>query len=59
MIEHEPAHILLIEDNLGDADLVKLRLVESKSDVLVNCVPGFPTLSRVWTWRSPRLCCST
>jgi signal transduction histidine kinase len=39
MIEHEPAHILLIEDNLGDADLVKLRLVESKSDVLVNCVP--------------------
>jgi phosphoserine phosphatase RsbU/P len=39
MIAHEPAHILLIEDNLGDADLVKLRLVESKSDVLVNCVP--------------------
>src|ERR1700681_316113 len=38
-MEHEPAHILLIEDNPGDADLVRLRLVESKSDVQVNCVP--------------------
>ena len=33
------AHVLLIEDNPGDADLVRLRLVESKSDVYVNCVP--------------------
>jgi phosphoserine phosphatase RsbU/P len=39
MTEHEPAHVLLIEDNPGDADLVRLRLVESKSDVQVNCVP--------------------
>ena len=39
MIEREPAQILLIEDNPGDADLVRLRLVESKSDVRVNCVP--------------------
>jgi len=38
-MEHEPAHILLIEDNPGDADLVRLRLVESKSEVHVNCVP--------------------
>jgi sigma-B regulation protein RsbU (phosphoserine phosphatase) len=30
---------LLIEDNPGDADLVRLRLVESQSDVQVNCVP--------------------
>src|SRR6202163_1241108 len=39
MMEHEPAQILLIEDNPGDADLVRLWLVESKSDVQVNCVP--------------------
>jgi two-component system, sensor histidine kinase and response regulator len=31
-------HILLIEDNQGDADLVRLRLVEAQSDVNVNCV---------------------
>jgi signal transduction histidine kinase len=39
MMEQEPAHILLIEDNPGDADLVRLRLVESKPEVHVNCVP--------------------
>jgi signal transduction histidine kinase len=38
-MQHEPAHILLIEDNPGDADLIRLRLVESKSEVHVNCVP--------------------
>jgi signal transduction histidine kinase len=38
-MEHEPVHVLLIEDNPGDADLVRLRLVESESDVHVNCVP--------------------
>ncbi len=32
-------HVLLIEDNPGDADLVRLRLVEGKSGVQVNCVP--------------------
>jgi DNA-binding response OmpR family regulator len=30
--------VLLIEDNPGDADLVRLRLVERKPDVNVNCV---------------------
>ena len=30
--------ILLIEDNPGDADLVRLRLVEGQSPVKVNCV---------------------
>src|SRR5258708_12992062 len=39
MMDHEYAHVLLIEDNPGDADLVRLRLVESKSDVHVSCVP--------------------
>ena len=31
-------HVLLIEDNPGDADLVRLRLVESQASVDVNCV---------------------
>lgn len=30
--------VLLIEDNPGDADLVRLRLVESDSGVNINCV---------------------
>jgi signal transduction histidine kinase len=30
--------VLLIEDNPGDADLVRLRLVEGKAPVRVNCV---------------------
>src|SRR5271168_914438 len=30
--------VLLIEDNPGDADLVRLRLVEGQSPVRVNCV---------------------
>ena len=39
-MDHETARVLLIEDNPGDADLVRLRLVESKSAVDVNCVPA-------------------
>ena len=31
-------NVLLIEDNPGDADLVRLRLIEGKSPVQVNCV---------------------
>jgi phosphoserine phosphatase RsbU/P len=31
-------HVLVIEDNPGDADLIRLRLVESRSDVDVACV---------------------
>src|SRR5580698_8838078 len=38
MMSEQPTHILLIEDNPGDADLVRLRLVESKSPVSVSCV---------------------
>src|SRR5579884_3986646 len=33
-----PTQVLLIEDNPGDADLVRLRLTESKRQVDVNCV---------------------
>ncbi len=42
--------VLLIEDNPGDADLVRLRLVEGQSPVKVNCVnrlsDGLASLSR-------------
>jgi signal transduction histidine kinase len=33
----EPPHVLLIEDNPGDADLVRLRLVEGDAGVDVRC----------------------
>ena len=46
----QSTHVLLIEDNPGDADLVRLRLVEGKSAVDVNCVnrlsDGLATLQR-------------
>src|ERR1022692_206538 len=37
-MDPQTTNVLLIEDNLGDADLVRLRLVESKFPVNVNCV---------------------
>jgi len=43
-------NVLLIEDNPGDADLVRLRLVEGQSPVKVNCVSrlsdGLASLAR-------------
>ena len=33
-----PKQVLLIEDNPGDADLVRLRLTEGKNHVDVSCV---------------------
>jgi phosphoserine phosphatase RsbU/P len=37
-VSEQATHVLLIEDNPGDADLVRLRLVEGKTPVEVNCV---------------------
>ena len=37
-MSHPSIQVLLIEDNPGDADLVRLRLVESNPSVDVNCV---------------------
>src|SRR5580704_173612 len=37
-MDHQTTQVLLIEDNPGDADLVRLRLVEGQSPVTVNCV---------------------
>jgi sigma-B regulation protein RsbU (phosphoserine phosphatase) len=50
MMDHQATSVLLIEDNPGDADLVRLRLVEGQSDVKVNCVnrlsDGLASLTR-------------
>src|SRR4051794_39790753 len=35
---NQSTHVLVIEDNPGDADLVRLRLVEGKSAADVSCV---------------------
>ena len=37
-MDRPEAHVLLIEDNSGDADLVRLRLVEGRPQVRVECV---------------------
>src|SRR5579859_1686612 len=37
-MSHPSTHVLLIEDNPGDADLVRLRLVESNPMVDISCV---------------------
>jgi signal transduction histidine kinase len=37
-MNNQTTNVLLIEDNPGDADLVRLRLVEGRSPVNVNCV---------------------
>jgi signal transduction histidine kinase len=37
-MSEQSKHVLLIEDNPGDADLIRLRLVEGKSPVDVDCV---------------------
>jgi len=37
-MDQPTTQVLLIEDNPGDADLVRLRLIEGKSPVNVNCV---------------------
>jgi signal transduction histidine kinase len=49
-MDQQTTQVLLIEDNPGDADLVRLRLVEGKSPVNVNCVnrlsDGLASLTR-------------
>jgi len=42
-VSNQPTHVLLIEDSQRDADLVRLRLVESNSDVEVSCADRLST----------------
>ena len=52
-------HVLLIEDNPGDADLVRLRLVEAHSDIAVSCATRLPPDWLRWKWKPPPWSCST
>jgi hypothetical protein len=51
--------VLLIEDNPGDADLVRLRLLEGDSAVNVSSVNGFRMGLRPWPRNHLRWSCST
>ena len=46
-------HVLLIEDNPGDADLVRLRLVESSSELEVACVDRLSAGLKSLTEKTP------
>jgi sigma-B regulation protein RsbU (phosphoserine phosphatase) len=48
-----PTHVLLIEDNQGDADLVRLRLVESASDLEVSYASRLSTGLAALAVKSP------
>ena len=47
--------VLLVEDNPGDADLVRLRLVEGRSDVQVRCVKRLSEALAVLDKEAPAL----
>jgi hypothetical protein len=36
-VSNQSTHVLLIEDSQGDADLVRMRLLEGNSDLEVSC----------------------
>ena len=48
-------HVLLIEDNPGDADLVRLRLVEGAPSVRVDCVQRLSDALQSLTEQTPSL----
>src|ERR1039457_7708936 len=55
VMENGTASVLLVEDNPGDADLVRLRLVEGKSEVQVNCAPRLADALAVLDVETPTL----
>jgi hypothetical protein len=58
-MDHQTTNVLLIEDNPGDADLVRLRLVEGKSPVNVNCVSRLSDGLASLPEKRPPWCCWT
>ena len=54
-MEFETENVLLVEDNPGDADLVRLRLVESERSVHVNCVPRLSDALKALAIETPSL----
>src|SRR6202171_2741589 len=53
-VSNQATHVLLIEDNQGDADLVRLRLVESNSDLEVSCADRLSTGLAAFAGKPPR-----
>lgn len=43
IMSKQPAHVLLIEDNQRDSDMVRMRLLEGNSDLAVSCVDRLST----------------
>jgi len=43
IVRNYPSQVLLIEDNQGDADLVRMRLMESNSDLELSCADRLST----------------
>lgn len=54
-MDQPPTHVLLIEDNPGDADLVRLRLVEGRHPVRVDCVHRLSDALAFLTRETPSL----
>ena len=50
-----PANVLLIEDNPGDADLVRLRLIETDPPVKVDCVARLADALKSLAAKTPAL----
>jgi len=50
-----PANVLLVEDNQGDADLVRLRLVESDPPVKVDCARRLSEALKTLAAKKPSL----
>lgn len=58
-MERPETLILLIEDNPGDADLVRLRLTEGQSNLRVECVPRLSDALESLGRETPSLFCWT
>src|SRR4029077_16825522 len=56
---NESTHVLLIEDNPGDADLIRLRLVEANSDLSVSCVTRLSTGLASMIFSRPSTACAS
>src|SRR6266852_6435885 len=55
MMETQVTQVLLVEDNPGDVDLVRLRLVESQSQTKVTCVNRLSDALEALTSEPPSL----
>jgi len=54
-MERPQSHVLLIEDNPGDADLVRLRLMEGRPNLRVECVTRLSEALESLTRETPSL----